>query len=570
MTNIPQVNYAFQFLRQKLFTFSHFLYDEQIHSRLASDAKKMSAESAAATGAGASSANANASSTVGTASYTYDRALAFNRRIRNLGLSDDGETYVDLFRKLICQIGNAMAFIRMLHAGALHECTGAAEFISNPPMAAEQQTENDAPESNATKDSHTRQSTVSIWRQDMATVRASWRLENEFFRLLLNAFDGFRRRRTNHPDGESTTPGADSFAHLELFYLIIPPLTISYVEAMLKAKETIAKKDRHGTFLPTDDGFVMGLSYLLTLLNQTAAFNSLHWFKEVHTKYAREMAKLNQQTASGASNLLQTASAEPSDEKMLPTVSLTRKRLNAMQHEFELLQYNLSTLARLYAQRVHPYITPFVGGPIGRSPALVPLLLPPLTLPLLLPATPLVGLQLPATDPAVPGDTVAPAPLALVPLFTVVPFVVPPAASSPLVPLTLPLLPLPAPPTAGPAAPLALVPLAFALAAEFPAPPAPPPPAREFGVLSENLSSLAMMCLPYLLGVGVQFRQYRCGLLRCAVFQYPLDHPTSVRMCTERVHLITECVDDKLQRARIDALDALLYHVVTVLILHAL
>uniref|UniRef100_A0A8W7PPN1 Uncharacterized protein n=1 Tax=Anopheles coluzzii TaxID=1518534 RepID=A0A8W7PPN1_ANOCL len=331
------VNYAFQFLRQKLFTFSHFLYDEQIHSRLAADAKKLATDSNDSAGTGASSG-------VNAANYTYDRALAFNRRIRNLGLSDDGETYVDLFRKLICQIGNAMAFIRMLHAGALHECTGAAEFVSNPPTAAEASEHDQAPSSEPTVQSNPdNQSAVNIWRQDMATVRTSWRLENEFFRLLLNAFDGLRRRRPTHTDGDSSAP-ADSFAHLELFYLIIPPLTISYVEAMLKAKETIAKKDRHGTFLPTDDGFVMGLSYLLTLLNQTAAFNSLHWFKEVHTKYAREMGKLNQQTAGGTSNpLQQTSTMEPSDEKMLPTVSLTRKRLNAMQHEFELLQYNLSS-----------------------------------------------------------------------------------------------------------------------------------------------------------------------------------------------------------------------------------
>uniref|UniRef100_A0A182STT4 WASH complex subunit 7 central domain-containing protein n=1 Tax=Anopheles maculatus TaxID=74869 RepID=A0A182STT4_9DIPT len=99
------VNYAFQFLRQKLFTFSHFLYDEQIHSRLAADAKKLAAESSVSTGGtGPSTANVSSGGT-GTTSYTYERALAFNRRIRNLGLSDDGETYVDLFRKLICQIG---------------------------------------------------------------------------------------------------------------------------------------------------------------------------------------------------------------------------------------------------------------------------------------------------------------------------------------------------------------------------------------------------------------------------------------------------------------------------------
>lgn len=153
-----------------------------------------------------------------------------------------------------------MAFIRMLHAGALHECTGAAEFVSNPPTAAEASEHYQAPSSEPTVQSNPdNQSAVNIWRQDMATVRTSWRLENEFFRLLLNAFDGLRRRRPTHADGESSAP-ADCFAHLELFYLIIPPLTISYVEAMLKAKETIAKKDRHGTFLPTDDGFVMGKS----------------------------------------------------------------------------------------------------------------------------------------------------------------------------------------------------------------------------------------------------------------------------------------------------------------------
>ncbi|XP_058117737.1 WASH complex subunit 4 [Anopheles ziemanni] len=333
------VNYAFQFLRQKLFTFSHFLYDEQIHSRLAADAKKLSTEST--DGAGTASTGA---STVPTPSYTYDRALAFNRRIRNLGLSDDGETYIDLFRKLICQIGNAMAFVRLLHSGALHECTGAAEFLSNPSMSDEQDGTDSYGQPEGPHDTCSHKSAVTVWKQDMAAVRASWRLENEFFRLLLNAFDGFRRRRADQQKDGGESAQADNFAHLELFYLIIPPLTISYVEAMLKAKETIAKKDRHGTFLPTDDGFVMGLSYLLTLLNQTAAFNSLHWFKEVHTKYAREMAKLNQQSA-GTHHLLQQSSTLDSatDEKMLPTVSLTRKRLNAMQHEFELLQYNLSS-----------------------------------------------------------------------------------------------------------------------------------------------------------------------------------------------------------------------------------
>ena len=34
-----QINYAYKFLRQKLYIFSQFLYDEHIHSQLARDIK---------------------------------------------------------------------------------------------------------------------------------------------------------------------------------------------------------------------------------------------------------------------------------------------------------------------------------------------------------------------------------------------------------------------------------------------------------------------------------------------------------------------------------------------------
>lgn len=82
------MNYTFQFLRQKFFAFSHFLYDEQIKARLTSDAKYFLE-------------NAEALNQT----YDYNRAHAFNRKIKNLGLSEAGETYMDLFRKLICHIG---------------------------------------------------------------------------------------------------------------------------------------------------------------------------------------------------------------------------------------------------------------------------------------------------------------------------------------------------------------------------------------------------------------------------------------------------------------------------------
>ena len=52
--------------------------------------------------------------------YPYDKAEKLNKSIRRLGLMDNGESYLDKFRELISQIGNALAFVRMIRFITLH------------------------------------------------------------------------------------------------------------------------------------------------------------------------------------------------------------------------------------------------------------------------------------------------------------------------------------------------------------------------------------------------------------------------------------------------------------------
>uniref|UniRef100_A0A182NWL9 Uncharacterized protein n=1 Tax=Anopheles dirus TaxID=7168 RepID=A0A182NWL9_9DIPT len=173
-------------------------------------------------------------------------------------------------------------------------------------------------------------------------------------------------------------------------------------------------------------------------------------------------------------------------------------------------------------------MTPLVGGPIGRRPAFAPLLL--------LPAAPVFAGTPPAPPPPSEpdaGDT-PPVPLAFAPLLTPAPFVGPLAVSSPPVAPFVPTavtLPLAALPPAGPPLPPA-VPLAFGAAgppaAAEPAAALPAPPASELGVLSENLSSLAMMCLPYV----YFFSEFMCGRILCSSTLRCVGSDTSIIFCT--------------------------------------
>jgi WASH complex subunit 7 len=65
----------------------------------------------------------------------------------------------------------------------------------------------------------------------------------EYFKMLVSVFaDEFRNEEN---------------MHLKNFYIIIPPLTINFVENILIGKDKLTKKKSEAPFF-TDDGFAIG------------------------------------------------------------------------------------------------------------------------------------------------------------------------------------------------------------------------------------------------------------------------------------------------------------------------
>lgn len=151
--------------------------------------------------------------------------------------------------------------------------------------------------------------------------------------MLVDAFSPFFRNDKN--------------PHLKLFYLIVPALILNFIEYIVASKEKMNKKAKQQGTCFTDDGFAMGLAYVLKLLNQNTEFNSLQWFKAVRQKYFRERKQL--QTAKEENSGGNDASSSNYDAKLQQTLALSEKRINIILQELDLLYCNLNS-AKIFFQ----------------------------------------------------------------------------------------------------------------------------------------------------------------------------------------------------------------------------
>lgn len=108
------------------------------------------------------------------------------------------------------------------------------------------------------------------------------------------------------------------------------------------------KTKQQGTWF-TDDGFAMGLAYVLKLLNQNSEFNSLHWFKAVRQKYSTELRQLVKAREENSDNHESSTSNKQFDAKLQQTIALSEKRINIILQEFDLLYCSLNS-AKIFFQ----------------------------------------------------------------------------------------------------------------------------------------------------------------------------------------------------------------------------
>ncbi|KAJ4462623.1 putative WASH complex subunit 4 [Paratrimastix pyriformis] len=322
------VNIIYQFLTKKIGQFCQFLGDEHVKALLLKDFRFWQKNRERLNN-----------------QYPWERAAAFNMDIRKLGPAPNNEgSYLDMFRRLITEIGNALGFVRMVRSGGIRYCSEAIKFVpdlENIIGFAEHTARRLSPE------------TVECAKSLDATLSNLTKNFSEgidFFQLLVGVF-----QKSLEPAGNMA---------LRPFYCVVPALTINYIDSFLTAKDRLAKKHNGAAF--TDDGFAIGLAFFVQLLDQNTQFDSLHWFASVAAHLKSEEDRIREQ--------LRTA-RRPQDE--LQTLQLTLRRSEAYRNEFNMLFFSFSG-ARIFfkddttgAAPAAPAPTPAASAPAstGAAPA---------------------------------------------------------------------------------------------------------------------------------------------------------------------------------------------------------
>ncbi|XP_054164766.1 WASH complex subunit 4-like [Oppia nitens] len=275
------VNFTYLFLRKKFYTFSQFLYEEHIKSRLIKDLRHFRESNAI--------------------KFAFEKADKLVKGIRKLGLTPDG-------------------FVRMLRSGALHCSSNSVNFVPDLDDLTEVSFHAMTSEENLSADTVTAAHNLD---SILVTLNRNFTESTDYFKLLVDVFVQIIRDPKNY--------------HLKNFYVILPALTYNFVENLIISKEKMTRKNKVGAAF-TDDGFAMGVAYILKLLNQFNDFDSLHWFSSVSDKIKAEINEANKQNQINAN----------SDVKLTQTTSLTIKRLENLQKEFDLLEYSLTSSRILF------------------------------------------------------------------------------------------------------------------------------------------------------------------------------------------------------------------------------
>ena len=200
--------------------------------------------------------------------YPFGRASDFSEEILKLRSPKEADalSLLDHLRISITQIGNTVAFVKLISAAEANHSNGSVtstrsldgmSYAELPP----------ATSSNGVTDI---QRAVSDLNAVVREQRTQPSRKSSLLKLLCADF----QRDMSVVD----------YAHMQNFAMLIPALCLNWLEVLQRGKEMMHKQNLTSDVYFVDDGFALGVAFVLSSCDLYPLFDSLHWFAAINHK----------------------------------------------------------------------------------------------------------------------------------------------------------------------------------------------------------------------------------------------------------------------------------------------
>lgn len=312
------VNKAFGYISKNLNTLLEMLFDDYILSMLKDERTYW---------------NENKSKI----NYNYPLERALNLRTKILTL-DDNKKVSQILKaiQIITQIGNAVALARCIRTALMDYNSQNVNLltindISDYNKIAQEislQVENDPnnPENNSS----------NISSNLLNNIQNSLNECNKIFCETINNLKQIGKNNVNYLEilvsSFKDTVSCTKIPEIEMFSFLLPPLTITFIDNAINARDNLLKKNKNdeGAYF-SDDGFMVGVCYLLKIFSCDKKFESLNWFPSVINYY-----KLKQ------------SQKQKKDKNSYGVNTLNERQINSYKEQFEMQYYTYTSASILF------------------------------------------------------------------------------------------------------------------------------------------------------------------------------------------------------------------------------
>ena len=237
--------------------------------------------------------------------YPLERAMSLRQKIINL----DENKYINNITKsiqFITQIGNAVALSRCIRAALMDYNSQNVNLLTsynindfkNLVQQLILQVKSDPVNPNTTISPNMLNNTQNslndsnkIFCDMISSLKQTGENEINYLEVLVSAFGG------------NLTP--EKVPDIDLFAFLLPPLTITFIDNAINARDNLLKKNKsEETAYFSDDGFMMGVCYLLKIFSADKKFESLSWFPSVISYYnSKKIQRKNEKGSHGVDTL---------------------------------------------------------------------------------------------------------------------------------------------------------------------------------------------------------------------------------------------------------------------------